>query len=157
MVPAWIGIAIVATAVAIALNRLPQQDSQWFFRLRRPPWLTFEGAIPFIWIFILICGIISASFTWADTAHWIWRWCLMAGYLGLEVAVMAYTPVMCKLRSLTWGTLIGGGGFLWGCILASQVVGQSPRAVLLLLPYLLWSPVGTFVTWQMIPLNPGKA
>jgi tryptophan-rich sensory protein len=26
-----------------------------------------------------------------------------------------------------------------------------------LLPYLVWSPIGTYVTWQMIGLNPGNA
>ncbi|CCQ65274.1 TspO/MBR-related protein [Crocosphaera watsonii WH 0402] len=35
----------------------------------------------------------------------------MAGYLLLEVLVMAYTPVMCKLRSLRAGTIIGATGF----------------------------------------------
>ncbi|MFN5195610.1 MAG: tryptophan-rich sensory protein, partial [Cyanobacteriota bacterium] len=30
---------------------------------------------------------------------------------------------------------------------------HSPPAALLLLPYLLWSPVGTFVTWRMQRLN----
>ncbi len=29
-------------------------------------------------------------------------------------------------------------------------------AFFLLLPYLLWSPVGTLITWQMDQLNPGQ-
>jgi tryptophan-rich sensory protein len=29
-------------------------------------------------------------------------------------------------------------------------------AALLLVPYLLWSPVGTLVTWQMQRLNRGR-
>jgi tryptophan-rich sensory protein len=29
-------------------------------------------------------------------------------------------------------------------------------ALLLLLPYLLWSPVGTLITWQMEQLNPSQ-
>ncbi|MEB3274331.1 MAG: TspO/MBR family protein [Prochlorothrix sp.] len=157
MVPAWVLITLVAIIVAVALNRLSPDDNRWFFQLKRPQWLTFEGLIPLIWIFIFICGIASASVTWAETGNWIWRWVLMGGYLLVEVAIMAYTPVMCKLRSLTFGTAIGGLGFGLGCILASQVWPQSPLAGALLLPYLLWSPIGTFVTWQMIWLNPGKA
>lgn len=157
MVPAWVFITLVAIIVAVALNRLSPDDNRWFFQLKRPAWLTFEGLIPFIWVFIFICGIVSASVTWAATADWVWRWVLMGGYLAVEVAIMAYTPVMCKLRSLTFGTAIGGLGFGLGCLLASQVWPQSPIAVGLLLPYLLWSPIGTFVTWQMIWLNPGKA
>jgi tryptophan-rich sensory protein len=37
--------------------------------------------------------------------------------------------------------------------LAAVVAPLSGRAALLLLPYLLWSPVGTFVTWRMERLN----
>jgi tryptophan-rich sensory protein len=33
------------------------------------------------------------------------------------------------------------------------VAGSSQSAALLLIPYLLWSPVGTLVTWQMQRLN----
>lgn len=157
MIPAWVLITLVAITVAVALNRLSVNDNRWFFRLKRPPWLTFEGLIPFIWVFIFICGIASASLTWAATANWVGRWGLMGGYLAVEVAIMAYTPVMCKLRSLTFGTAIGAIGFILGCILATQVWPQSRLAFAFLLPYLLWSPIGTFVTWQMIWLNPGKA
>jgi len=37
--------------------------------------------------------------------------------------------------------------------LAVVVARSSMAAVLLLIPYLLWSPVGTWVTWQMQRLN----
>jgi tryptophan-rich sensory protein len=37
--------------------------------------------------------------------------------------------------------------------LALVVLPQSGPAVLLLIPYLLWSPIGTLVTWQMQRLN----
>ncbi|MEM8639718.1 MAG: tryptophan-rich sensory protein [Cyanobacteria bacterium P01_G01_bin.54] len=153
MLPAWLVIPTIAIAVAFALNRLSQKDIRWFFQLRRPRWLTFEGLIPFIWIAILLCGMGSAILAWQASPSWT----LMGGYLLVEVAIMAYTPMMCKLKSLTVGTIIGGLGFVLGCILAVLVARVSGLAALLLLPYLLWSPIGTFVTWQMIGLNPGKA
>jgi tryptophan-rich sensory protein len=37
--------------------------------------------------------------------------------------------------------------------LTVAVLPRSWPAALLLLPYLLWSPVGTFVTWRMQRLN----
>ncbi|WP_432809176.1 hypothetical protein [Pantanalinema sp. GBBB05] len=39
-------------------------------------------------------------------------------------------------------------------MLAAIVGQQSIAAALLLLPYLLWSPVGTYTTRRMIDLNP---
>jgi tryptophan-rich sensory protein len=38
-------------------------------------------------------------------------------------------------------------------LLANWVAPHSQPALLLLIPYLLWSPVGTLVTWQMQRLN----
>jgi tryptophan-rich sensory protein len=37
--------------------------------------------------------------------------------------------------------------------LAVVLAPRVPLAALLLVPYLLWSPLGTLVTWQMQRLN----
>jgi tryptophan-rich sensory protein len=156
-IPSWLVIGSITFAVAFLLNRMPPQDRRWFFRLRRPRWLTFEWLIPFIWIFILICGIASASAVWEANPGSQKTWVLMVIYLLLEILILTYTPVMCKFRSLTIGTIIGGAGFLLGIFLAVMVSKVSGLGLALLFPYLLWSPVGTYVTWQMIFLNSGQA
>jgi tryptophan-rich sensory protein len=61
---------------------------------------------------------------------------------------------MCKLRSLKVGTIIGATGFFLGCILTLTVFPINFWAAILLLPYLIWSPIGTYVTWKMAQLNP---
>ena len=156
-IPSWLVIGLATVAIAVLINRFSSaQELRWFYRLRRPRWLTFEAAIPLIWSTIFICSAWSAYHTWENSST-SQRWWLMAGYALLEVLVLLYTPVMCKFRSLTVGTVIGGTGFVWGLVLAILVAPVSRWAVILLLPYLLWSPIGTFVTWQMIGLNPGKA
>ncbi|MEY3828121.1 MAG: hypothetical protein RLZZ148_2948 [Cyanobacteriota bacterium] len=78
----------------------------------------------------------------------------MAIYLLLEIAIMSYTPVMTQLRSLRVGVIIGGTGFFIGLFLAILVFPVSSVAGWLLVPYLLWSPIGTYVTWEMMQLNP---
>jgi len=153
MIPSWLIIGGLATIVAFALNRLSVDDIRWFNRLRRPRWLIFEGAIPFIWIFIFICGGWSAYIVWEKNPGSFHTWLLMGFYLLVEITIMAYTPVMCKFRSLKVGTIIGGLGFILGLILFLMVVFVSFWAAFLLVPYLLWSPIGTYVTWAMIPLN----
>lgn len=156
-IPSGLVIGTITFAIAFLLNRISPQDRRWFFRLRRPRWLTFEWLIPWIWIFIFICGIASASAVWEANPGSQKTWLLMVLYLLLEVLILAYTPVMCKFRSLIVGTIIGGVGFLLGIFLAFMVWEVSELGLALLLPYLLWSPVGTYVTWQMILLNPGRA
>ncbi len=157
MIPAWLVIGTVAFGVAALLNRFSKTNLRWFNRLRRPQWLTFEWAIPWIWITIFICGSISAVLTWQAAPNQLSTWILMGGYLILEVAIMAYTPVMCQLRSLRVGTAIGATGFFIGLVLAYFVFQVSTTAGFFLVPFLLWSPIGTYVTWAMIELNPREA
>ncbi len=81
----------------------------------------------------------------------------MAFYLLVEVTIVLYSPVMLWTRRLNFGTFIGGLGFVLGLILAYFVLQVSGTAALLLVPYLLWSPIGTYTTWEMSKLNPESA
>ena len=146
--PAALLILLVMVAVVAGLNP-NRAEFSWFLKLRRPAWLSFERWIPLIWITIYACFYASALLAW--NAHWSGG--LMAGYLLLLVLVQSYTWLICRSRRLANGTAIGLAGWLWGVALAVLVQPHSLAAVLLLIPYLLWSPVGTLVTWQMQRLN----
>ncbi|HBC42737.1 MAG TPA: TspO protein [Pseudanabaena sp.] len=154
MIIAWLVIAVICFVIGFALNRVFPADYKWFMRLRRPRWLTFEGAIPFIWISIFICGITSAAVIWEVQPATFSTWLLMTGYAIVEIAVLAYTPVMTRLRNVRVGAIVGAIGFILGLVLTAQVWQVSGLAGWLLVPYLLWSPVGTYVTWVMARLNP---
>jgi tryptophan-rich sensory protein len=106
--------------------------------------------IPAIWTIVFICGAWSADIVWENTSSWL----LMGFYLLVEILIVAYTPVMFRTRSLKVGTIIGGIGAITGLLLALTVLGISPWAAALLLPYLIWSPIGTYTTWEMAKLNP---
>jgi len=158
MIPSWLVIGIITLAIPFTCNRfISSDDFRWFKRLRRPDWLTFEWAIPIIWTVVFICGAWSAYNVWQADLGSSSTWLLMGFYAIVETAISLYTLVMCKTRSLKIGTIIGGTGFFLGAILALIIQPISNTAFLLLLPYLLWSPVGTFVTWQMMQLNPADA
>ena len=148
LMPAWLTILLVMLVLLPALNP-KRQEFAWFLRLRRPRWLTFERWIPLIWLLNYLCFYASALLCWQAATPPL----LMAGYLLLLVLVQSYTLVICRSRRLRNGTLIGLLGWLWGVLLTIAVQRQAPGAALLLLPYLLWSPVGTWVTWQMEALN----
>ena len=78
----------------------------------------------------------------------------MVGYAIVEIVILAYTPVMTRLRNVRAGANVGAIGFILGVVLTTQVWQVSSIAGWLLMPYLLWSPVGTYVTWVMARLNP---
>jgi len=92
MIITWLAIAVASFVGGFALNKLYPADYKWFMRLRRPRWLTFEGAIPFIWISIFIFGITSAAVLWETQPATANTWLLMLGYAILEIAILAYTP-----------------------------------------------------------------
>jgi translocator protein len=154
MLKSWLIIGIVSVLVAVVLSRLNTPEGyRWFNRQRRPRWLTFERLIPVIWTAIFVSGAWSAYIVWEVSAIKSQPWGLMALYLLLEVVIMAYTPSMFWFRSLRAGTIIGAVGWFLGAILAILVFPISSIAMILLIPYLLWSPIGTYVTWVMEGLN----
>ena len=157
MIRSWMVIGGVAFVIALAANLITPSDVQWFKRLQRPRWLTIEGAIPIIWTVIFICGAWSAYIVWESNPGTTTTWLLMGLYLLLELVTIAYTPVMFRLRSLRVGTILGGTGFVICLILTLAILPISTSAALLLVPYLLWSPIGTYTTWEMTKLNPQDA
>lgn len=148
--PAWLTILLVMGLVIAVLTPSRQQFA-WFLRLRRPRWLTFERWIPLIWSVVYLCFYVSALLRWR--AGGVTAPLAMGGYLVLLVLVQSYTLLICRTRRLAWGTAAGLAGWLWGLGLALVLLPVSRPASLLLVPFLLWSPIGTFVTWRMQRLN----
>ncbi|MFQ4143812.1 TspO/MBR family protein [Chlorogloeopsis sp. ULAP02] len=154
MIKSWMVIAGVALLVALGANFITPGDRKWFKRLQRPRWLTFEAAIPVIWTIVFVCGAWSAYIIWENNPGSTQTWIYMGLYLLLEIVTVAYTPAMFRNRSLRLGTILGGTGFIIAVILAITVLRVSGWAALLLVPYLLWSPIGTYTTKVMERLNP---
>ncbi len=149
MLKSWMVIGIVTVAIALLSNVIRPKDVKWFKRLRRPNWLTFEKLIPVIWTVVFICGAWSAYIVWEQTHSWGW----MAAYMVLELVTVTFTPALFWSHSLKLASYIGGTGFVISLLLALGVLKISAWAAVLLIPYLLWSPVGTFTTWEMDKLN----
>ncbi|XGV96028.1 MAG: TspO/MBR family protein [Leptolyngbya sp. BL-A-14] len=157
MIKSWMVIGGVAFLIAFVSGILRPRDVKWFARLQRPRWLTFEALIPIIWTVILICGAWSAYIIWERDPGSNNTWLLMGAYALLELAIVLYSPVTLWLRSLKAGTIVGGIGVIIGLILLFTVWPLSGWAALLLVPYLIWSPIGTYTTWEMAKLNPESA
>lgn len=154
MIRSWMVIGAVTLIVALGGNFITPSDAKWFKRLQRPRWLTFEVLIPFIWMFVFICGAWSAYNVWESDPGSTKTWLLMGLYLLVELVTTAYNPAMLRLRHLKIGTILGCIGAVLGIILALLVLPISFWAFLLLLPYVIWTPIGTYTTWAMMKLNP---
>lgn len=154
MLRSWMVVGGITFLVALGSAFIRPRDIKWEKRLDRPKWLFFEPAIPLIWMVIFACGAISADLVWQNDPGSLKTWLLMGWYLLVEIVTVAYIPATLRSRSLKVGTALGGLGMILGILLTLVVSPISGLAALLLLPYVVWSPVGTFTTGQMIDLNP---
>lgn len=154
MIPSWMIIGGVTLLVAIGGVLFKPRDLKWAAQLERPNWLTFEPLIPVIWTIIFTCGAVSAYIVWEKEPGSLKTWLLMGLYLTLELITVSYTTVTLRTRSLTVGTIIGATGGVLSVVLTLTVWQISDSAAVLLLPYVIWSPIGSYTTWEMIRLNP---
>jgi translocator protein len=158
MLKSWMVIGGVGLGLAFLSNVfLRPEGIKWFRRLRRPRWLTFEKAIPIIWTIVFTSAAWSAYLVWEQEPGTSKTWMLMGLYILLEVVTLSYNTVMLALRSLKVGVIIGGAGAILALLLAIIVWPLSGGAAALLIPYVLWSPIGTYTTWEMMRLNPADA
>ncbi|BAZ51202.1 TspO and MBR related proteins [Nostoc sp. NIES-4103] len=157
MISSWMIIGAVTFLVAIASFLITPRDVKWFAHLSRPRWLVFEPFIPLIWTVIFICGAASANIVWQKNPGSVATWLLMGLYLLVEIITVAYIPLMLRFRSLKTGEIIGLIGLGSAIVLAICVFPISGLATLLLIPYLLWSPIGAYTTDELKHLNPEDA
>ena len=157
MIKSWMVIAGVTLLVAFGSFFFKPRDLVWGAYLKRPKWLVFEPAIPIIWTIVFVCGTKSAISIWENDPGSLKTWLFMGGYLLLEIATVAYVPATLRLRSLKAGTILGAIGLILGVLLTLAVWPISGQAALLLLPYVIWSAIGTNATSEMIEENPDAA
>lgn len=148
----WI-ITAVSAALFFGGSLFTSLRDPWFQSLRRPDWLTFEFLIPFIWIFIWICTTISAILVWEKSSKRFRPWLLMGMYAAIAILTSAYSPIVVEFRSLIGGMIVGGLATVLVYILAFLVKPISQTASWLFLPYAIWGPIGTYLTWVLIQLN----
>jgi translocator protein len=157
MIKSWMIIGAVTFLVAVGSFFITPRDIKWFAQLSRPRWLVFEPLIPFIWTFTFICGAASANIIWQKNPGSLTTWLFMGFYLLLEIITVTYIPLMLRFRSLKTGEIIGAVGVIIGVLLTLSVLPISRWAALLLVPYVIWSPIGTFTTEELKQLNPADA
>lgn len=152
----WMVIAGVTFFVALGSFFIrPRRDLRWVQRLNLPAWVaSIEPAIPLIWVVAFTGGAWSALLVWQQDPGTLRTGLLMGLYLLIEIVTVAYVPFTLRLRSLAVGKFLGGLGAVLGILLFVLVSFISGKAALLLLPYVLWSPVGTYATGELIELNP---
>jgi benzodiazapine receptor len=147
-VPHWLVLLILMELVILGINPT-RGDFVWFQGLRRPAWLRVHVWIPVFWLVIYGCFYLSALVSWEASRNWR----LTVAYVLLLVLVESYTWITCRTRRLGVGTVVCLAGWAYGLVFALVLTRISVPAAILIVPYLIWSPVEALITWQMLGLN----
>ncbi|MBD2460928.1 tryptophan-rich sensory protein [Oscillatoria sp. FACHB-1407] len=150
----WMVIFGITILIAMGSIFIRPKDIPWEKRLDRPRWLFFEPLIPVIWMVVFLSGALSATLVWEQEPGSLKTWSLMGLYILTEIVTTAYIPATLRSRNLKVGLTLGAIGVALGVVLTAMVWQISGSAAALMLPYLIWSPVGTYATQQMMDLNP---
>jgi translocator protein len=149
----WLIITSVTFAVTFGSLFYTPSNTKWFLQLSRPKWLIFKPAIPVIWIIIITSFAASANIVWLSRPGSLLTWVLMFLYLTIEILTAAYIPATVKMNNFRVGAKIGLICVMTGLILLLSILRVSRLAALLLVPYLIWNPIGTEYTEDLVELK----
>jgi tryptophan-rich sensory protein len=148
--------AAVAAASAILLaiaGGLLTTTGPWYKSLRLPAWKPPDWAFGPVWSTIFTLAAISAVMAWNAAPSAEFRWTLIVAYAVNGALNVAWSGIFFRMRRPDWAFV--EVLFLWLSILVLIVVTAqaSGLAALMLLPYLAWVSVATYLNLTIVRLN----
>lgn len=144
--------ALAAVIVAVAGGVLTEM-SPWYYALKKPSWKPPDWAFGPIWTVILILAAISAALAWEAAPTPGARTAVFAALAVNSVLNIAWSGIFFKMRRPDWALI--EVALLWLSIVALILVlgAQSVTAGLLMVPYLIWVSIASYLTWSIVQMN----
>lgn len=126
----------------------------WYHTLTLPAWNPPAGIIALIWAIIYTFAAWSLLIVWNKTQHdtrFSWS---IGGFVATTLVNLVWSLVFFQFHQLmlaTWCALLLG---LLTLVLIALVYPRSPKAALLLVPYMAWIFFATYLTYVVSTLNP---
>lgn len=145
--PDWLVILLLMGLVIVAIQPAAA-GFDWYQSLRRPAWFRWHLWLPVLRPAGQLGLYLSLLLVHGRHGNWLWVWV----YLLLLAIAEAALAIVCWSHQLAPGCLIALLGWIGGLALLVAVWSLSLPAALLLIPFLLLTPLEALVQWQMIPL-----
>lgn len=148
-----LAVAFVLSYATAGIGGALTDLGPWYYALRQPDWKPPDAVFGIVWTTIFTLCALSAWLAWraADTATLKRR---VLGLFGLNAVLnILWSALYFKLQRPDWALL--EVVILWLSILA-LIVGLwrlSRPASLLLLPYLVWVSIASFLNLATVQLN----
>lgn len=151
----WVSYAVVA-AVMFGIGGVGAKATDigpWYRNLKKPSWNPPDWAFPVVWTTIYLFIIASVGRVWnlSDTDYRLTIFVLVAINLVLN---MLWSVLFFGLKKPVWALVEVAA--LWLSIVAMIIGFQQVDSLSagLLLPYLIWVSVASFLNLTIIRLNP---
>lgn len=147
----------IAAGVAVFLGvagGLLTEIGPWYRGLRKPRLQPPDWLFGPAWTIILGLAAWSAVIAWEAAATPGERSLVVLLFGANAMLHLLWSPLFFKLKRPDWALV--EVAFLWASLVA-LVVGLypiSPKASLLISPYLLWVSFAAWLNWQIVRLNP---
>ncbi|WJI10421.1 tryptophan-rich sensory protein [Methanobacterium sp. CWC-01] len=145
-----VSLIIVFIVVAIGSVATSPQIPVWYATLARPAWAPPNWLFPVVWTILYILIGISLFLVWRKSLESKQALVVFAVQLGLN---LLWSLVFFGLHSIVGGLVIIL--MLWMAILANIIVFYriSRWAGLILLPYLVWVSIASYLNYSIYLLN----
>jgi benzodiazapine receptor len=146
------GTGAVAVIVAIAGGVLTE-IGPWYDGLKKPSWKPPDWAFGPVWTVILILAAISAALAWDAAEDTVGRTAILLVLIVNSILNIAWSGIFFKMKRPDWALI--EVAMLWLSIVALIVVlgFYSTVAGLLMVPYLIWVSIASFLNYRIVQLN----
>jgi translocator protein len=153
--PLWSPI-LVATCVAIIValaGGLLTDIGPWYQALKKPSWNPPNWLFGPVWSTIFTLAVIAAVMAWRRAPGAQDEAMIIILFGANAVFNIAWSLFFFYLRRPDWA--MAEVVFLWGSVLALIIFMWrfSPVSSLLLLPYITWVSIASFLNWTILRLN----
>jgi translocator protein len=145
--------SLVAVVTAVA-GGLATEIGPWYTTLKKPSWQPPNWLFGPVWTTIFILAVIASVMAWRR-AESSFDQILTIGLFGINALLnIFWSLIFFTLKRPDWAVV--EVAFLWLSILVLIVFFWrfSPTSSLLLLPYLIWVSIASYLNWTIIKLNP---
>ena len=149
---ALVGTGLCAVIVAVAGGVLTE-IGPWYEQLKKPWWQPPNWAFGPVWTVILVLAAISAALAWEEAPDAGARTAIVVVLAVNSVLNIAWSGIFFKMRRPDWALI--EVAMLWLSIVALIVVlgAHSTTAGLLMVPYLVWVSIASFLNFRIVQLN----
>ncbi len=146
------GSGLAAVIVAVAGGVLTT-IGPWYYGLKKPSWQPPEWAFGPIWTVILILAAVSAALAWDAAESAAAKTVIFIVLLINSLLNIAWSGIFFRMRRPDWALV--EVALLWLSILALILVlgSHSTTAGLLMVPYLIWVSIASFLNYRIVQMN----